>query len=32
MADRAIRNVIFAEARAFAQMDLLNPEVIPLAR
>ena len=28
MADRALRNIAFAEARAFAEMDLLNPEVI----
>jgi lactate dehydrogenase-like 2-hydroxyacid dehydrogenase len=29
MADRALRNIAFAESRAFAEMDLLNPEVIP---
>ena len=28
MAERALQNVAFAEARAFAQMDLLNPEVL----
>ena len=29
MAERALQNVAFAAARAFAQMDLLNPEVLP---
>ena len=29
MAERALQNVVFAEAGAFAQMDLLNPEVLP---
>jgi phosphoglycerate dehydrogenase-like enzyme len=29
MAERALQNVALAEARAFAQMDLLNPEVLP---
>ena len=28
MAERAIQNILFAEARAFEQMDLLNPEVL----
>jgi phosphoglycerate dehydrogenase-like enzyme len=28
MAERALQNVAWAEARAFAQMDLLNPEVL----
>jgi phosphoglycerate dehydrogenase-like enzyme len=28
MAERALQNVALAEARAFAQMDLLNPEVL----
>jgi phosphoglycerate dehydrogenase-like enzyme len=28
MAGRALQNIMFAEARAFAQMDLLNPEVL----
>jgi glyoxylate reductase len=28
MADRALQNIVFAEAGAFAQMDLLNPEVV----
>jgi phosphoglycerate dehydrogenase-like enzyme len=28
MAERALQNIVFAEARAFAQMDLLNPEVL----
>ena len=28
MAERAIRNVVLARDRAFAQMDLLNPEVL----
>jgi len=28
MAQRALQNVALAEARAFAQMDLLNPEVL----
>ena len=28
MAERALQNVMFAEARAFARMDLLNPEVL----
>jgi phosphoglycerate dehydrogenase-like enzyme len=28
MAERALQNVVFAEARAFAQMDLINPEVL----
>jgi phosphoglycerate dehydrogenase-like enzyme len=29
MAERALQNVAFAAARAFEQMDLLNPEVLP---
>jgi phosphoglycerate dehydrogenase-like enzyme len=28
MAERALQNIALAEARAFAQMDLLNPEVL----
>jgi phosphoglycerate dehydrogenase-like enzyme len=28
MAERALQNIVFAEARAFARMDLLNPEVL----
>jgi phosphoglycerate dehydrogenase-like enzyme len=28
MAERALQNIVLAEARAFAQMDLLNPEVL----
>jgi lactate dehydrogenase-like 2-hydroxyacid dehydrogenase len=28
MAGRALQNIVFAEERAFAQMDLLNPEVL----
>jgi phosphoglycerate dehydrogenase-like enzyme len=28
MAERAIQNIVFAEARAFGRMDLLNPEVL----
>jgi phosphoglycerate dehydrogenase-like enzyme len=28
MAERALQNIVFAEARAFARMDLLNPEVV----
>jgi len=28
MAERALQNVAWAEARAFAQMDLINPEVL----
>ena len=28
MAERALRNIALAEARGFAQMDLLNPEVL----
>jgi phosphoglycerate dehydrogenase-like enzyme len=32
MADRALQNIVFAESGAFARMDLLNPEVIPLTR
>ncbi len=28
MAERALQNIAFAEARAFARMDLLNPEVL----
>jgi phosphoglycerate dehydrogenase-like enzyme len=28
MADRALQNVVLAERRAFAQMDLLNPDVL----
>jgi phosphoglycerate dehydrogenase-like enzyme len=28
MAERAIQNIVLAETRAFAQMDLLNPEVL----
>jgi phosphoglycerate dehydrogenase-like enzyme len=29
MAERALQNIVHAEARAFARMDLLNPEVLP---
>jgi phosphoglycerate dehydrogenase-like enzyme len=28
IAERALRNIAFAEAREFARMDLLNPEVL----
>jgi phosphoglycerate dehydrogenase-like enzyme len=28
MAERALQNIALAEARAFARMDLLNPEVL----
>jgi phosphoglycerate dehydrogenase-like enzyme len=28
MAERALQNIMLAEARAFARMDLLNPEVL----
>jgi phosphoglycerate dehydrogenase-like enzyme len=28
MAERALRNIALAEARAFARMDLVNPEVL----
>jgi hypothetical protein len=28
MAERALQNIRLAEARAFAQMDLLNPAVL----
>jgi phosphoglycerate dehydrogenase-like enzyme len=28
MAERALRNIVLAEARAFARMDLVNPEVL----
>ena len=28
MAERAVQNIALAEARAFARMDLLNPEVL----
>jgi phosphoglycerate dehydrogenase-like enzyme len=28
MAERALQNIVFAEARAFGRMDLLNPEVL----
>jgi len=28
MADRAMQNIVLAEARAFARMDLLNPDVL----
>lgn len=28
MAERALQNIVFAEARAFPRMDLLNPEVL----
>jgi phosphoglycerate dehydrogenase-like enzyme len=28
MADRAMQNILLAEARAFARMDLLNPDVL----
>jgi phosphoglycerate dehydrogenase-like enzyme len=31
MAERALQNIRSAEARAFAQMDLLNPEVLKRA-
>jgi phosphoglycerate dehydrogenase-like enzyme len=29
MAERALQNISFAEAREFARMDLLNPDVLP---
>jgi phosphoglycerate dehydrogenase-like enzyme len=32
MAERALQNIAFAQARAFAQMDLLNPEVLTTGR
>jgi phosphoglycerate dehydrogenase-like enzyme len=28
MAERALQNIVLARARAFARMDLLNPEVL----
>jgi phosphoglycerate dehydrogenase-like enzyme len=28
MAERALQNIALAEAREFAKMDLLNPEVL----
>jgi phosphoglycerate dehydrogenase-like enzyme len=28
MAERAVRNIVFAEEKAFAHMDLLNPDVL----
>ena len=28
MAERAVQNIVLAEAGEFAQMDLLNPEVV----
>ena len=28
MAERALQNIVLAEARAFARMDLVNPEVL----
>jgi hypothetical protein len=28
MAERALQNIVFAERRAFARMDLVNPEVL----
>ena len=28
MAERALQNIVLAEAREFARMDLLNPEVL----
>ena len=28
MAERALQNILLAEAGAFARMDLLNPEVL----
>jgi hypothetical protein len=28
MAERALQNIVLAEARAFGRMDLLNPEVV----
>jgi phosphoglycerate dehydrogenase-like enzyme len=31
MAERALQNIVLAEARAFARMDLLNPEVLTRA-
>jgi len=32
MAERALQNIVFAQTRAFAQMDLLNPEVLERGR
>ena len=32
MAERALQNIVFAEARAFGRMDLLNPEVLGTGR
>jgi len=28
MAERAVHNIMLAERRAFAEMDLVNPEVL----
>jgi hypothetical protein len=28
MAERAVQNIAWAEEKAFARMDLLNPEVL----
>ena len=28
MAERAVQNIVLGEAGEFAQMDLLNPEVV----
>ena len=28
MAERALQNIVLADARAFARMDLVNPEVL----
>ena len=28
MAERALQNILLAEERAFARMDLVNPEVL----
>ena len=32
MAQRALQNIVFAEGRAFARMDLVNPEVLNVSR
>ena len=32
MAERALQNIVFAEACAFGRMDLLNPEVLGTGR
>ena len=31
MAERALQNIVLAEGRAFARMDLVNPEVLTSA-